>query len=98
LNRDMLVYQIESFEYTSDLTDCLEFELEYDEYLQPFIGTFRVKISAPDTCSTESYEGLNINFSINLVDFAKKSRAKTTFKLILDFIPKPLREKRLIFD
>ena len=83
-----------------------ELEFGYDEIIWPYFGSILAIIHAPDTpeCRQVSDDAVTITVRFpveSLEDFSSpdgSSPTLTQFKIIVDYIATPARNKRLLFD
>ena len=86
--------------------NCVQLEFKYEEIFWPFFGSIQAILHAPDTpsCRNLSAEAVVITVRLpvqSLEDFTtaeSQDPTLTQFKIIVDFIETPERNKRLLFD
>ena len=89
---------------TPQIKECLSLEFEYEPMYWPFFGVIKTILHAVDTpkCRDTEAKGTEIvvKFPVELHDdFSKDGKhVMTQFKIIVDFIKTPPRNKRLLFD
>ena len=105
MNPTSLHSTILSYYLETDDPGCFAVSLRYPKMVWPFFGNIRVNLETFDTPACRNLSLANIEVKVHLIVKnlePKKAEElnveQVTFRLLMDFVPTPAREKRVLID